>query len=177
MLFYFSLFPLDYHQWLDDWKTFIVHIKGPWSRRSSLRLHSFLWLKQGHGRIQVLETGNMIIKIAQLSNSLHNQLLCHSNSYHIGAHTFSISLYFHLSSLTHTHTHLTQTIVIVQGYWRNHLAGRKYHISAIYVVDLVKFRQIAAGDRLRGTAVIGNCTSVRSTLLCRCWASLLHLTS
>ena len=32
-----------------------------------------------------------------------------------------------------------------QGYWRNHLAGRKYHISAIYVVDLVKFRQIAAG--------------------------------
>ena len=37
-----------------------------------------------------------------------------------------------------------------QGYWRNHLAGRRYHISAIYVVDLVKFRQIAAGDRLRG---------------------------
>merc|ERR1739838_238504 len=36
------------------------------------------------------------------------------------------------------------------GYWANHLAGRKYHISAIYVVDLVKFRQIAAGDRLRG---------------------------
>ena len=36
------------------------------------------------------------------------------------------------------------------GYWRNHLAGRKYHISALYVVDLVKFRQIAAGDRLRG---------------------------
>merc|ERR1712241_1224263 len=37
-----------------------------------------------------------------------------------------------------------------QGYWKNHLAGRKYHISALYVVDLVKFRQIAAGDRLRG---------------------------
>ena len=36
------------------------------------------------------------------------------------------------------------------GYWKNHLAGRKYHISALYVVDLVKFRQIAAGDRLRG---------------------------
>ena len=33
-----------------------------------------------------------------------------------------------------------------QGYWRNHLAGRKYHISAIHVVDLVKFRQIAAGE-------------------------------
>nr|XP_039250114.1 UDP-glucose:glycoprotein glucosyltransferase 1-like [Styela clava] len=37
-----------------------------------------------------------------------------------------------------------------QGYWRQHLAGRKYHISAIYVVDLKKFRRIAAGDRLRG---------------------------
>lgn len=37
-----------------------------------------------------------------------------------------------------------------QGYWRNHLQGRKYHISAIYVVDLKKFRKIAAGDRLRG---------------------------
>nr|XP_002120850.2 UDP-glucose:glycoprotein glucosyltransferase 1 isoform X2 [Ciona intestinalis] len=36
------------------------------------------------------------------------------------------------------------------GYWAQHLAGRKYHISAIYVVDLKKFRQIAAGDRLRG---------------------------
>ncbi|CAD5234520.1 unnamed protein product [Bursaphelenchus xylophilus] len=37
-----------------------------------------------------------------------------------------------------------------KGYWANHLAGRKYHISALYVVDLAKFRQIAAGDRLRG---------------------------
>uniref|UniRef100_A0A1I7XZC7 Glyco_transf_24 domain-containing protein n=1 Tax=Steinernema glaseri TaxID=37863 RepID=A0A1I7XZC7_9BILA len=37
-----------------------------------------------------------------------------------------------------------------QGYWANHLAGRKYHISALYVIDLVKFRQLAAGDRLRG---------------------------
>jgi UDP-glucose:glycoprotein glucosyltransferase len=36
------------------------------------------------------------------------------------------------------------------GYWRNHLQGRKYHISALYVVDLKKFRKIAAGDRLRG---------------------------
>lgn len=36
------------------------------------------------------------------------------------------------------------------GYWANHLAGRRYHISALYVVDLVKFRKIAAGDRLRG---------------------------
>lgn len=37
-----------------------------------------------------------------------------------------------------------------QGYWRNHLQHRKYHISALYVVDLKKFRKIAAGDRLRG---------------------------
>ncbi|MFH4973666.1 hypothetical protein AB6A40_000375 [Gnathostoma spinigerum] len=37
-----------------------------------------------------------------------------------------------------------------KGYWASHLGGRKYHISALYVVDLVKFRQIAAGDRLRG---------------------------
>ncbi len=36
------------------------------------------------------------------------------------------------------------------GYWKNHLAGRPYHISALYVVDLVRFRRVAAGDRLRG---------------------------
>ena len=28
--------------------------------------------------------------------------------------------------------------------------GRAYHISALYVVDLQKFRRISAGDRLRG---------------------------
>jgi len=36
------------------------------------------------------------------------------------------------------------------GYWASHLHGRKYHISALYVVDLVRFRRVAAGDRLRG---------------------------
>ncbi|XP_074155473.1 UDP-glucose:glycoprotein glucosyltransferase 2 isoform X1 [Sminthopsis crassicaudata] len=36
------------------------------------------------------------------------------------------------------------------GYWASHLVKRKYHISALYVVDLKKFRKIAAGDRLRG---------------------------
>lgn len=36
------------------------------------------------------------------------------------------------------------------GYWRNHLQGRRYHISALYVVDLKRFRKVAAGDRLRG---------------------------
>lgn len=36
-----------------------------------------------------------------------------------------------------------------QGFWRDHLRGRPYHISALYVVDLVKFRETAAGDNLR----------------------------
>ncbi|XP_072217611.1 UDP-glucose:glycoprotein glucosyltransferase 2 isoform X2 [Excalfactoria chinensis] len=36
------------------------------------------------------------------------------------------------------------------GYWASHLGKKKYHISALYVVDLKKFRKIAAGDRLRG---------------------------
>nr|XP_034910754.1 UDP-glucose:glycoprotein glucosyltransferase isoform X2 [Populus alba] len=36
-----------------------------------------------------------------------------------------------------------------QGFWKEHLRGRPYHISALYVVDLVKFRETAAGDNLR----------------------------
>lgn len=36
-----------------------------------------------------------------------------------------------------------------EGYWKTHLRGKPYHISALYVVDLVRFRQLAAGDRLR----------------------------
>ncbi|KAK7426302.1 killer toxin resistant protein [Neonectria magnoliae] len=36
-----------------------------------------------------------------------------------------------------------------QGYWANYLRGLPYHISALYVVDLRRFRQLAAGDRLR----------------------------
>lgn len=36
-----------------------------------------------------------------------------------------------------------------QGYWRDALRGRPYHISALYVVDLKRFRQLATGDRLR----------------------------
>ena len=38
-----------------------------------------------------------------------------------------------------------------QGFWKDHLQGRPYHISALYVVDLKRFRQTAAGDRLRVT--------------------------
>ncbi|KAH9887933.1 glycosyltransferase family 24 protein [Cubamyces lactineus] len=36
------------------------------------------------------------------------------------------------------------------GYWKDFLRGMPYHISALYVVDLVRFRQMAAGDMLRG---------------------------
>ncbi|ELR08264.1 hypothetical protein GMDG_03065 [Pseudogymnoascus destructans 20631-21] len=36
-----------------------------------------------------------------------------------------------------------------QGYWKSFLRGLPYHISALYVVDLRRFREIAAGDRLR----------------------------
>ncbi|KAF9077351.1 glycosyltransferase family 24 protein [Rhodocollybia butyracea] len=37
------------------------------------------------------------------------------------------------------------------GYWKDFLEGRPYHISALYVVDLVRFRKFAAGDILRGS--------------------------
>eukprot|EP00211_Chloroparvula_japonica_P000630 CAMPEP_0119155992 /NCGR_PEP_ID=MMETSP1310-20130426/52027_1 /TAXON_ID=464262 /ORGANISM="Genus nov. species nov., Strain RCC2339" /LENGTH=1475 /DNA_ID=CAMNT_0007148599 /DNA_START=154 /DNA_END=4581 /DNA_ORIENTATION=+ len=36
-----------------------------------------------------------------------------------------------------------------QGFWRDHLQGNPYHISALYMVDLNRFRRLAAGDRLR----------------------------
>jgi len=35
------------------------------------------------------------------------------------------------------------------GYWADHLRGHKYHISALYVVDLEQFRRMRAGDSLR----------------------------
>jgi UDP-glucose:glycoprotein glucosyltransferase len=31
------------------------------------------------------------------------------------------------------------------GYWKDALRGRPYHISALYVVDLRRFRQLATG--------------------------------
>ncbi|KAK9346477.1 UDP-glucose:glycoprotein glucosyltransferase-domain-containing protein [Lipomyces starkeyi] len=36
-----------------------------------------------------------------------------------------------------------------QGYWKSFLGDNPYHISALYVVDLKRFRQMAAGDKLR----------------------------
>ena len=38
-----------------------------------------------------------------------------------------------------------------QGYWKKHLQELPYHISALYVVDLVRFRQRGVGDILRAT--------------------------
>ena len=38
-----------------------------------------------------------------------------------------------------------------QGYWKEHLQGKPYHISALYVVDLDVFRQGGVADMLRGT--------------------------
>ena len=35
------------------------------------------------------------------------------------------------------------------GYWNNLLGERRYHISALYVIDLDTFRRIGAGDKLR----------------------------
>jgi len=36
-----------------------------------------------------------------------------------------------------------------QGFWKKHLAGMHYHISALFVVNLELFRAQAAGDHLR----------------------------
>ena len=36
-----------------------------------------------------------------------------------------------------------------QGFWANHLRGKPYHISALYVVDLERFRRETVGDKLR----------------------------
>jgi UDP-glucose:glycoprotein glucosyltransferase len=38
-----------------------------------------------------------------------------------------------------------------QGYWATYLRDLPYHISALYVVDLRRFRALASGDRLRQT--------------------------
>ena len=38
-----------------------------------------------------------------------------------------------------------------EGYWKDLLGDNPYHISALYVVDLVKFRANLVGDHLRAT--------------------------
>jgi len=37
-----------------------------------------------------------------------------------------------------------------QGYWKSHLGDLSYHISALFVVDLVEYRRTSIGDTLRG---------------------------
>jgi UDP-glucose:glycoprotein glucosyltransferase len=36
-----------------------------------------------------------------------------------------------------------------KGYWKKHLGSLKYHISALFAIDLRRFRKLAAGDYLR----------------------------
>jgi UDP-glucose:glycoprotein glucosyltransferase len=36
-----------------------------------------------------------------------------------------------------------------EGFWKNHLGDKPYHISALYVVDLERFRRSLVGDVLR----------------------------
>lgn len=38
-----------------------------------------------------------------------------------------------------------------QGFWTEHLAGKPYHISALFMVDLSRFRALGAGDSYRTT--------------------------
>ena len=45
--------------------------------------------------------------------------------------------------------HTTGFRFFAQGYWRDHLQGRPYHISALFVVDLYKFRRRGYGDQYR----------------------------
>ena len=35
------------------------------------------------------------------------------------------------------------------GFWETHLRGKPYHISALYVIDLSRFRRQGAGDHYR----------------------------
>lgn len=36
-----------------------------------------------------------------------------------------------------------------QGYWKSHLKGKPYHISALYMVDIDRLRSMYGGDQLR----------------------------
>lgn len=37
------------------------------------------------------------------------------------------------------------------GFWKSHLEGKPYHISALFVLDLKKFREMKGGDYMRAT--------------------------
>jgi UDP-glucose:glycoprotein glucosyltransferase len=51
-----------------------------------------------------------------------------------------------------------------QGYWKDHLRGRPYHISALYVVDLQRFRY--ACYRLWLLSVCVLCMRIRKLSYC-----------
>ncbi|KAI5685062.1 UDPglucose:Glycoprotein Glucosyltransferase [Leishmania braziliensis] len=38
-----------------------------------------------------------------------------------------------------------------QGFWKSHLGRKPYHISALFLIDLRRFRAMRAGDQYRGT--------------------------
>lgn len=48
------------------------------------------------------------------------------------------------------------------GYWKEHLNGRPYHISALFAIDLNRFREMSAGDWLRYyySALVGDSSSL-----------------
>ncbi|KAG5497403.1 hypothetical protein JIQ42_03889 [Leishmania sp. Namibia] len=51
-----------------------------------------------------------------------------------------------------------------KGFWENHLRGKPYHISAIFLVDLRRFRAMLAGDRYRGiySQLVGDPNSLQN---------------
>ncbi|KAJ1390470.1 nucleotide-diphospho-sugar transferase, partial [Ochromonadaceae sp. CCMP2298] len=56
-----------------------------------------------------------------------------------------------------------------QGYWKDHLRGRPYHISALYVVDLQNFRRHAVGTR--SDQDLPNYAQHQEWLWCESWCS------
>ncbi len=41
-----------------------------------------------------------------------------------------------------------------QGFWKDHLRGKPYHISALYVVDLARFRRDPHRSPCRGSRLV-----------------------
>ena len=58
----------------------------------------------------------------------------------------------------------------LQGFWREHLQGRPYHISALYVIDLERFRWEPGGCVKRERESVCVCVRVRVHVCacCRC---------
>ena len=55
------------------------------------------------------------------------------------------------------------------GFWETHLRGKPYHISALYVIDLARFRRQGAGDHYRcGLFVCVELCCVLNCVVCVC---------